>query len=371
MRLSVADVLAHLRAAGLAPAGVDDAARAALAEELRDDMPWHIRTAVGAGAWLATGFLLASLFTIAGLRDSVERFVVGLLLVVAAVLVRRTANAEFLRQAAVAASLAGQALIIRGIGDRFESVVMAATASLALSVVLLWLIPDRVHRFLSAIIGAVSLAVAAVASKAPGAFDVSTLVLVACIAYVWRIGIRGRSAVIAEILEPVGYGLIVGLFGILLFSTATSLADGPGSVTISVNHVGRDFGDPRQALGPVVAIGIAVALMLLVWMIFDEHRASHGGGPSVAALAGVAALAAGSLSSPGIVAGAAALVLAFDRRDRVLLGLSTIFLLVFGSAYYYSLDLTLLEKSGVLAGSGVLLLAIRHRIAPGDGGVTE
>jgi uncharacterized membrane protein len=43
-----------------------------------------------------------------------------------------------------------------------------------------------------------------------------------------------------------------------------------------------------------------------------------------------------------------------------------VFLLVFGSAYYYSLNLTLLEKSGVLAGSGVLLLAIRQRIAPGE-----
>lgn len=71
------------------------------------------------------------------------------------------------------------------------------------------------------------------------------------------------------------------------------------------------------------------------------------------------------MSTPGIIAGAAVLTLAFDRRDTVLLGMAVVFLLCFGSVYYFSLHLTLLEKSGVLAGSGALLLAIRHRLARG------
>jgi uncharacterized membrane protein len=56
-------------------------------------------------------------------------------------------------------------------------------------------------------------------------------------------------------------------------------------------------------------------------------------------------------------------MLAFDRRDRVLLAAAAIFLVAFGAFYYYSLHLTLLEKSGVLIGSGVLLLALRSRFA--------
>jgi len=124
----------------------------------------------------------------------------------------------------------------------------------------------------------------------------------------------------------------------------------------------------REVLGPGTTVGITLAFMALVWKIIDEHGTSHSSGQSFAALAGVAALGAGALSSPGIVAGAATLVLAFDRRNRVLLGLAVIFLLVFGSAYYYSLGLTLLQKSGVLVGSGFLLIAIRQRIAPSDKG---
>lgn len=356
MRLSISDVLTYLKTEGLAPPGVDDAVRPALENEMSDDMPWHVRAAVGVGAWIATAFLLGAVFAIAELEEPMARALVGGLLVAAAVVVRRRARAEFLRQAAVASCLAGQALIIAGVGQQLDSVLAASVTCLLLSVALLWFMPDRVHRFLSALIGAGSLAVAAVAAELPWALEIATLVLVACAAYVWRVGIRDRDAGVAEMLEPAGYGLVVALFGVLLFDTAASMEP--------LRWATDDF--TRQRFSPITTIGITLALMTLVWKIIDEHGASHSSARSFAALAGVAALGAGALSSPGIVAGAAALVLAFDRRNKVLLGLAVIFLLVFGSAYYYRLDLTLLEKSAVLVGSGLLLIAIRQRIAPDD-----
>lgn len=358
MRLKISDVLAYLKAEGHAPAGADDAVRAALAAELDAEMPWHVRTAVGVGAWLATAFLLGSVFAIAGLRDDQARAIVGVLLIATAVAVRRQSSAEFLQQAAVATSLAGQALVIFGIAELLDSAVVAGITGTVLSIALLWLMPDRVHRFLSALIGSGSAIAAAVATEVPAAPEVTTLALVACTAYVWRVGIRDRDAAIAEMLEPVGYGLVVALFGVLLVDMATSMETFRG--------VTREL--RTEMLGPATTIGITLAFMALVWKIMDEHGTSHGSGQSFAALVGVAALGAGALSSPGIVAGSAALVLAFDRRDRVLLGLAVIFLLVFGSAYYYSLGLTLLEKSGVLVGSGLLLIAIRQRIASSDRG---
>ena len=50
------------------------------------------------------------------------------------------------------------------------------------------------------------------------------------------------------------------------------------------------------------------------------------------------------------------LALGFDRRARALIGLSTVFFLTFGAAYYYGLNLTLLQKSGILAASGAFCL---------------
>src|SRR5687767_13011934 len=185
MRLSIADVLAYLKSEGLAPGGVDDAVRSALANELSDEMPWHVRAAVAVGAWVATAFLFGAVFVIAELEEPVARAVVGGLLVAAAVAVRRRARAEFLRQAAVAGCLAGQALIIAGVGQKPDSALGASVTCVLLSVVLLWLMPDRVHRFLSAFIGAGAAAVAAVAAELPAGLEIATLALVSCTAYVW------------------------------------------------------------------------------------------------------------------------------------------------------------------------------------------
>jgi uncharacterized membrane protein len=76
-------------------------------------------------------------------------------------------------------------------------------------------------------------------------------------------------------------------------------------------------------------------------------------------------LALVTLSTPGIIAAVALFVLGFDRRNRVLIALGIAFLVKFLALYYYSLDMTLLEKSIVLAASGLVLLAARAYIELG------
>jgi len=351
VRLSVADVLARLRAEGLATADADNAARSALRAELQDDLPWYLRMAVGVGAWTATGLFLAFLLTIANLDDERLRIVVGIALTAAAVGVRRTASSEFLRQAAVAASLAGQGLLLVGVHEMFDSVRFTAAAIILVSVALIWLVPDAIHRFLSTLAMVVALYVLVVDEKSQNAFELTTLALAAAVGFVWRYRVRDRGEFAAALLQPVGYALVTALFAALLLGSITHF----GQTPIGNAHV--------LALGRLITIGITVGLVALVWAIIHEHGAALNSGKAFAALAGVMALGVGTLSTPGIVAGAAVLVLAFDRRDRVLLGMGVIFLLVFGSVYYYSMHITLLEKSGVLAGSGVLLLAVRNRMA--------
>lgn len=363
MRLRIADVLARLRAEGLATSDADDAARAALLAASEDHIPWYIRVAVGFGAWAATAFLLGFFFALAGLEDRTMRLMFGGVLLAAAVWVRRTTKAEFMRQAAVAASLAAQGLVISSISDMTHSTILTCIAAVVLSAGLVKLMPDAVHRFLSGAIGAGAVLVCAATLKVSGAIEIATLVLVAAAAFAWRVGVRDRSEATTEMLEPVGYALIVTLFVALLVSASMELSHGAPQT-----HRSFFFVSTGAWLGPITTLGITAALVALVWHIVDEHGASHDSAKSFAALAGVVALGAGALHSPGIVAGAAVLVLAFDRRNPVLIGMAVIFLVVFGSVFYYSLNLTLLEKSGVLVGSGVLLLAIRRALVSRDGG---
>ena len=354
MRLSVRRVLDLLVAEGLASADSQVKARAALAPEVERHLPWYMSLAVAVGAWLATTFLLTAIFAMSGLRSETAQLVVGLLLAAGAVFARREADAEFARWAAVAVALAGMGLIIAGVGGVTDSTVAAAAACFAVAVTFVVLVPDLTLRFLSTLAAGVALFVWLLGTKVPYGFDVGIALLIAAIAFTWRYGLATRGDALAGILEPVGYALVIVLFAALLGRTLA---------TSSQSHWSMDITRDTGALGPLATIVCTAALLALAWRVLDDHGVALTSPLAFAILTGVVLLGAGTLDSPGIVAGGAALMLAFDRRNAVLLGMAAIFLIVFGSFYYYSLHLTLLEKSGVLVGSGVLLLSIRHRVA--------
>ena len=51
------------------------------------------------------------------------------------------------------------------------------------------------------------------------------------------------------------------------------------------------------------------------------------------------------------------LVVGFHRANRLIMGISIAFLVVFLSAFYYNLDITLINKSYILLGTGAILIA--------------
>jgi uncharacterized membrane protein len=53
------------------------------------------------------------------------------------------------------------------------------------------------------------------------------------------------------------------------------------------------------------------------------------------------------------------MIFGYARHDRLLLVAGGLLLPIFLTFYYYNLDLTLMLKSGILIGSGLLLLAGR------------
>ena len=82
-------------------------------------------------------------------------------------------------------------------------------------------------------------------------------------------------------------------------------------------------------------------------------------------LASIGSLLLGLISAPGILLAIALMVFGYARHERLLLAMGAVLIPVFLFFYYYHLDTTLLQKSGVLVGSGALLLAgrfyLRHR----------
>jgi len=346
MRITISDVMRQLRAEGLAVAADESSLRDALHAADESDVPWYVRVFAGTGAWLATVLLIWFLAATGVVENPQGALALGVVLVTGAVVLRRRTAVEFLRHFSVAVSFTGQALLLFGIHGVSDSAFVTGLTAAGLSVVLLRLVPDALHRFLSAVGGSIAAVIAVGELSLRYGFEGVVLLIVALAAFAWRGGTHAGPER-DEIAVPVGSGLVIALFGLLLFGTAFS-----DKVRLLESALWR--------LGGVTTIGITLALVLLMLAILDEQGTPRQSPKALVYLASVVVLGALTLSSPGIVAGAAVLALGFDRRNPILIGVAACFLLVFGSVYYYSLHLTLLEKSGVLAASGMLLLLVRQ-----------
>jgi hypothetical protein len=332
--------------------------RAAL-QALDVGTPWYLRVLMAFGAWFGTWFLLSFVFALLAIPFGNEleaaAIVIGLGLIVAAVALRHAVANDFLQHAALIVSLTGQGLFIGGVGAATDALGAAAVAGLIISIVLIAVFPDRVHRFLSTVGAVAALVGLAYESRLPHATAAIAILLIALVLLLWRGAALRIRVEQSEATGPVVSGAIMSLFGLLLLSSIF------------------DFMDLRTAAwftqrGPTTA-GAVLGLLWLVHEVMDEHRPGTFGLPALAASAAIVALAAITWRTPAIAVTLLVIVLAFDRRSRPMSALAIAFFLAFGALYYYNLQMTLLEKSAVLAGSGGLCLlawAIIRRLASGE-----
>jgi uncharacterized membrane protein len=336
-----------------------DKVRAALETLEASGVPWYLRLLTGIGAWTGGGFLLSFTTGMIAAILGVNNFegiaiILGLIVLAGAVILRRNVSgtgvgAQFMRQLALVACFCGQMLFIGGAGATTESTEAAAVAALMASAVLIGLYPDRVQRFCSTVIavGAVG-TLLAVIKEMPYCADVMALLMVGGVLFLGRIASREGSDERAEIIEPVMYGLAIALFGLLIVSTAILMFGG---------GLGADMKEVRAVLiGRPTAFGFVLALLWLTASIFSEHGAQPTAPEAMLAFVAIIAIGWITQSTPAITATMLMLVLGFDRHARALIALSTLFFLMFGTAYYYGLNLTLLQKSGILAASGAFCL---------------
>ena len=161
------------------------------------------------------------------------------------------------------------------------------------------------------------------------------------------------------LLSPVVFALAITLFGSLL---ARSFSD--------VVHELRELG--MHSPLALLTLGLAVVTMYTAARVLQELGVEVSGAVGVTVFVSLGLTALLTLHTPGVIAAAGVLALAFHRRSVVMLGVAVAFLIAFGAFYYYDLSLTLLAKSLALLGSGAVLLGLRLFIlrrfpaAPGE-----
>jgi len=152
--------------------------------------------------------------------------------------------------------------------------------------------------------------------------------------------------------------LRAGVHGLAITAVIASVTHGPLMTEFVLGHGPRaiQLGAAGVWLGRVASLGVLVWAVL---MLLRREGLPVASAQGRAGLAAALILGLASIKAPGVGPAVAILVVGYANADRVLAGLGVFALLGYLSHYYYSLQTTLLEKSGLLAATGIALLVAR------------
>jgi hypothetical protein len=308
--------------------------------------PWYVRAMLGAGGWLAAGFLLSfvgAIFTF--VFESVgAALVVGALVIAGATALFVTVPKNtFVNQLGLAAAFAGQVMVLYGFFESLDSTTGRMLVVAAFEAMLAMVVPHPVHRVFAAAAAGIALSAALAYS---GAYYLAAGVLAAIVASFWLT--ESEWLDYASTLRPIAYGLTLAF----IFIQATWLGQQALSELLSGGTVEWV---PRWAGSTLPAAVLAGTVIRLL---------QRGGRPlsdrdSIAAIVATLAVCAASFDAPGVPSALMLVLVGFGQGNRSLVGLGAFGLMGYVSAYYYLLDTTLLQKSFAMVVTGAVLLVAR------------
>lgn len=321
--------------------------------------PWWLSALQTVAAWVASLLILSSFMlplALAGDHALLQAFAGAALCGVAIALFRR--ERLFAAQMALAFSLAGQALVVSatgsGWGAFFDSGRQWSAVGLVVAAVMTWSRTSRLHRSLCALLmafhGASLIGVGA-------GLEVFAAALAALVVALWLTRSRwagaGQGALIAALARGGTLAALV-LPGFIRLEGDLQASDAWRIVLWSGGLDGAD-GVFALRIG-LLSFGAGVLFVLLVARLIanaDPRRRAL-------TIAAGTALALLSQPAPGLLVAASLFLACFHSGHRGFAALALIAAVAYVGDYYYRLDSSLLLKSGLMAVSGLLLLALRH-----------
>ena len=306
----------ELRARGLVTEGPVEEPKPLAAER-----PWYIGLLLGTAGWIAGLFALVfigALFHKAGALLGAP-----LLLAAAWGLYKVDREGAFVSQLALALSVAGQFLAVFWLGDTFfkstHSLAGIAFAALVLQLVLLVVMPNRLHRTMSALFAVIAWAVFV------------------------RYGMWDEPFWDSRRKEPLTLPLALGGWAIVWLPAA-------GLLYLIIRREAEWMARGWQEMMRPAAVGLIVALAVttLISQPFETFPWMSSSAP------GQGGKAIWPLLSAGAALGA--LVAAFALGNRGLAATCIIAALMHMSHFYYAMGTSLLTKSLTMIAAGAILL---------------
>jgi uncharacterized membrane protein len=339
--------------------------------EMDNPPAWYIQVVTAFGGWLAAlfffcfvaWFLLITLSMSNNLAIGITMSILGAFCILGSTahIASQSSPNLFLEQFRLVFHIVGHLSLLFGISTGLELWRFDHTATLH-SVLILVLLgtfvvfyPDGIFRFLAGIGIVAALNVIVYDFTIAGSLSllIGVLGLVLLIIFAGFLNSRQELANF-ELLQSLPYGLVFGFFGSILLEQYYGL--------------NRQWMDTNALYQP--ALTSVLLLILLLWMLIRlmQSYAIKLSSPNALFILGLVVLIAlPTLNTPGILAGILVVVMAFRRRNWLLLGLAYAFLAYFIIYFYYNLSQPLNIKSYILMGTGLALLIARlllHRILP-------
>lgn len=301
-----------------------------------DDLPWYVRLFAAAGALFASSLFLGFLYSANVINTPTGSLFVGALLLGGA------AAASWMRPSGPmaesilpAALLPGQVLLFMGFADLVKDSALLGLFGMFVSVGLL-LCRNQLQRLVS-VLSFFGFAMLFSFNYGPRES-----------VYVWT--------ALAGALLPLFY-LSQERWNHLPDAGGYSgpVAAGLALALVSLNVACSFTGSVALRGRWIPALAMALVLLPFIWYALRERL-----GLSIAATLafcfGIAAVLAPTYQNPGVSGALLVLVVGFAFRVRLVAVLGALSLVGFLGFYYYSLELTLLQKSVALMGSGALFL---------------
>jgi hypothetical protein len=257
----------------------------------------------------------------------------------------RSPKSEFFEHLGLAVSLNGQVLLIWLFSEYFSHTDwLLWLLSAVLQLLLAWLMPSYLHRVFSAFLAAYALSVTMALLAIPALF--SSVLMLAC-AWLWLHEFKLKQHY--SKFNAIAYGLTLALVLVKSADTLDWLWFAQDINNHSSYFAWSDYLD--EGLNCLI-------LLYAVWQLLKRYQVPLSSSSAKITLLGVLLIGLSSMQAPGITVAMLIMLLGFAASHRVLLGLGLISALFYIGKYYYSLEITLTQKSLSLLLLGLTLLLL-------------
>ena len=314
------------------------------AEEIPKRFPWYVKLMLAFSGWVGALCILGIFFFVFSsfIENTTTNLLTSLVLLFMSFRILKAPNNEFFEHLALALSFVAQALFTWTLAELKHQEAMFFASSL-FQALLVFIMPSLFLRICSTIFCAISLSSVFVLLGAPNILG--TLLI---FPMVWVCLNEFKVLEQFHRMKGVMYGLVV----------STILLTGGHYFGMRIEHIFvSSYGTIRELPSWVSHSIYLFSLVTSCWYLLAVHNIRLNSKLTTLAFLFTALISLLTIHATGIGVGVLLLIVAFAQSNRVLMGLSVVSLLVYGSMYYSTMERTLLFKSGVLMLVALLMLA--------------